>query len=196
MLPKRGAPFRDSASVCVRHKRQFVSHQRWERASLWPSFAREMTMLDDSSHESSLFRDFFSCLSLSQSACLTPLPRVRRPRRRALPRRTPPFRVLAHCLGGRSVAYNWKNVTILGGGFVTGNVFSQAERGLVYARTDVGGAYRFSSRDKAWVPLTDHFSRADANYVGTESIAPDPSDANVVYAAVGTSTASCPATAP
>jgi len=32
----------------------------------------------------------------------------------------------------------WKNVTIGGGGFVTGLIFSPTERGLVYARTDVG----------------------------------------------------------
>ena len=83
--------------------------------------------------------------------------------------------------------YVWKNVVILGGGFVTGVVFSPARVGLAYARTDVGGAYRMNP-DKSWVPLTDHFGRADSNLTGVESIAPDPTDANKVYAAVGTYT--------
>lgn len=90
--------------------------------------------------------------------------------------------------GGGSVAsaaYNWRNVVILGGGFVSGVIFSPAEKGLVYARTDVGGAYR-GSPDGSWIPLTDEFGRADSNLMGIESIAPDPVDPNRVYAAVGT----------
>ncbi|HTA92933.1 MAG TPA: sialidase family protein [Polyangiaceae bacterium] len=147
-----------------------------------------MTVRDNSA----IFPILFACLSVGQSACLTPPPE-------GAPGAASPGASTANttlpgagssAAASGSVAYNWKNVTILGGGFVTGNVFSVAERGLIYARTDVGGAYRFSSHDKAWVPLTDQFSRADSNYVGVESIAPDPSDANVVYAAVGTSTAS------
>ncbi|HWA78626.1 MAG TPA: xyloglucanase [Polyangiaceae bacterium] len=82
--------------------------------------------------------------------------------------------------------YTWKNVTILGGGFVTGVVFSPAKANVVYARTDVGGAYRLDPASKTWIPLTDMFGRADSGFTGIESIAPDPIDANKVYAAVGT----------
>jgi xyloglucan-specific exo-beta-1,4-glucanase len=85
----------------------------------------------------------------------------------------------------QSVPYAWKNVAILGGGFVSGIVFSPLEKGLVYARTDVGGAYRWNGADQSWVPLTDEFGR-DSSFTGIESIAADPVDANRVYAAVGT----------
>jgi photosystem II stability/assembly factor-like uncharacterized protein len=85
----------------------------------------------------------------------------------------------------QNVAYDWKNVTILGGGFVSGVIFSPVEKGLVYARTDVGGAYRWSGADQTWIPLTDDLPR-DSAFMGIESIAPDPVDANRVYAAVGT----------
>jgi photosystem II stability/assembly factor-like uncharacterized protein len=81
--------------------------------------------------------------------------------------------------------YQFKNVVILGGGFVTGIEFSPAKKDLVYARTDVGGAYRWDPQGKVWIPLTDHFDRM-SNYMGIESLAPDPVDPNKVYAAVGT----------
>jgi hypothetical protein len=76
-------------------------------------------------------------------------------------------------------------VVILGGGVVTGIVFSPVEAGIVYARTDIGGAYRFNPADKSWAPLTDFLGKADANYFGVESIAADPVEANRVYMAVG-----------
>ncbi len=92
--------------------------------------------------------------------------------------------------GPNAVAYQWRNVTILGGGFVTGIIFSPIERDLIYARTDIGGAYRYSPKDKSWVPLTDMFGRDAANFWGIESIALDPTNANKVYMAVGTYTQS------
>ncbi len=88
--------------------------------------------------------------------------------------------------GGSVVPYTWKNVVILGGGFVSGIVFSPTEKGLAYARTDVGGAYRWNPASKTWIPLSDEFGRADQNAMGVESIATDPVDPNKVYAAIGT----------
>jgi photosystem II stability/assembly factor-like uncharacterized protein len=88
-----------------------------------------------------------------------------------------------------NVAYNWKNVVILGGGFVSGIVFSPVEKDLVYARTDVGGAYRWNPADKSWIALNDDLGR-ESNFAGIESVAADPVDANKVYLAVGTYTTS------
>lgn len=104
-----------------------------------------------------------------------------------MPALTPPPTPGSVKFGGNT-PYEWKNVTILGGGFVTGIVFSTAERDLVYARTDIGGAYRYNSAEKSWVPLTDGFGREDSNFLGIESIAPDPVEANRVFMAVGTYT--------
>src|SRR3982751_3548234 len=81
--------------------------------------------------------------------------------------------------------YHWTNVTVGGGGFAPGIVFSPVERGLAYLRTDMGGAYRWEDRARAWMPLMDGF--AQGSFFGVESIAPAPVDANRVYAAVGMS---------
>ncbi len=85
-----------------------------------------------------------------------------------------------------TVAYRWNSVAIGGGGFVTGLVFHPREKGLAYARTDVGGAYRWDTASNRWEPLTDWIGADDSNLLGIESIAVDPSDAQRVYIAAGT----------
>jgi photosystem II stability/assembly factor-like uncharacterized protein len=81
--------------------------------------------------------------------------------------------------------YTWKSVVIGGGGFVSGIVYHPKARGLVYARTDMGGAYRWSCSDHQWIPLTDMFDREHADDMGILSLALDPNDANRVYMACG-----------
>jgi hypothetical protein len=49
--------------------------------------------------------------------------------------------------------YVWRNVKVGGGGFAPGIVFSRVERGLVYLRTDMGGAYRWDASARGWRPL-------------------------------------------
>lgn len=85
----------------------------------------------------------------------------------------------------RSEAYIWRNVVIGGGGFVTGIITHPREPGLMYARTDVGGAYRWDSAAGKWIPITDWLGMADVNLTGIESIAIDPSDPNHVFLAAG-----------
>ncbi|MGA9777595.1 MAG: cellulase [Verrucomicrobiia bacterium] len=84
--------------------------------------------------------------------------------------------------------YSWHNVVIGGGGFVTGIVFHPRQKGLIYARTDVGGAYRWDDFTRRWVPLTDWIGAADVNLTGIESLAVDASDPKRVYLAAGTYT--------
>jgi len=103
-------------------------------------------------------------------------------------------RVASLCLGVLLIAagppnataadYVWRNVKIGGGGYIPAIVFSPIERGVAYLRSDMGGAYRWDAKAKNWISLQD--DNPVANYRGVESIAPDPSDPGVVYAAVGT----------
>jgi len=86
------------------------------------------------------------------------------------------------------VPYRYAGVRIGGGGFVSGLAFHPSERGLYYARTDVGGAYRWDDAAKRWVALTDGIEAKDENLLGIDSLAVDPMDAERVYLAAGTYT--------
>lgn len=88
-----------------------------------------------------------------------------------------------------SDAYEWKNVvTGAGGGFVPGIIFNESEKDLIYARTDIGGAYRWNADDESWIPLTDFVGWDDWNKNGVDALATDPVDPDRVYMAVGTYT--------
>jgi photosystem II stability/assembly factor-like uncharacterized protein len=73
----------------------------------------------------------------------------------------------------------------MGGGFVTGFAFSRVEEGVIYTRTDIGGAYRYDRKSRTWTPLTDFFGFDQSNYLGIESMVADPVKADRVYMAVG-----------
>jgi hypothetical protein len=72
-----------------------------------------------------------------------------------------------------------------GGGFVTGIITHPRQKGLMYARTDVGGAYRWDDSAQRWIPITDWMGMADASLTGIESITVDPNDPQRVYVAAG-----------
>ena len=81
--------------------------------------------------------------------------------------------------------YRWANVSLGGGGFVTGVYPHPLQKDLVYIRTDVGGFYRWNAADKSWIPLNDSFGLAQKTYYGGEALAVDPNNANIVYMAAG-----------
>lgn len=79
----------------------------------------------------------------------------------------------------------WKNVKIVGGGMMTGVVFSEAEEDLIYSRTDMGGIYRWQPETETWKPLTDWVGPEMWSNMGCDGIATDPNDPNRVYALMG-----------
>ncbi|MEU7039197.1 RICIN domain-containing protein [Streptomyces sp. NPDC046237] len=84
--------------------------------------------------------------------------------------------------------YVWKNAQVVGGGYVTGLVFNPRAKGLLYARTDMGGAYRWDTAAEQWIPLTDWVGEEDWNLLGIDALATDPVDPDRLYLGAGTYT--------
>ncbi|NYF80799.1 sialidase family protein [Granulicella arctica] len=87
-------------------------------------------------------------------------------------------------------AYDWSNVQIVAGGFVTGILGNPQVPDIRYARTDIGGTYRWDPTTHRWHPLLDFLNTSQFNYIGTESFALDPSNFSRLYLAAGTYTES------
>ncbi|SEL37575.1 hypothetical protein SAMN05216359_10886 [Roseateles sp. YR242] len=81
--------------------------------------------------------------------------------------------------------YTWASLPFGGGGFIDGFLFHPREQGLLYCRTDIGGAYRYDGTARRWLPLLDHLTKPQADLMGVLSLAVDPQDANRLYAACG-----------
>src|SRR4051812_23335034 len=86
---------------------------------------------------------------------------------------------------GSDAPYDWKSVPFGGGGFIDGFVFHPREKGLLYARTDIGGAYRFDPTTRSWIPLLDQLTKSQTDLSGVLSLALDPNDPNRLYVAGG-----------
>jgi photosystem II stability/assembly factor-like uncharacterized protein len=94
---------------------------------------------------------------------------------------------LAACssVRGPTAAYVWDSVAIGGGGFVTAVIPSRSEPGVTYARTDVGGAYRWDAGARRWTPLLDWVSEEQTGYLGVDALAVDPHNAANIYLLAG-----------
>lgn len=93
-----------------------------------------------------------------------------------------------HASQPTAIPYRFTNVRIGGGGYVSGLLFHPSVRGVYYARTDIGGAYRWDQEHGRWQPLTDWIPARDQNLFGIDSLAVDPSDPQWLYLAAGTYT--------
>ena len=65
-----------------------------------------------------------------------------------------------------------------------GIVFNPSQKGLAFARTDIGGAYKLNA-DDSWTPLLDFADNARWNYWGVDALATDPVEPNRLYLATG-----------
>ena len=88
----------------------------------------------------------------------------------------------AHAAGP---AYSWSNVKLGGTGYVPGMIAHPGQQGLFYAKTDMGGAYRYQASTSTWIPLTDWVSAPMGNQLGIDSLAIDPNDTSRLYMVVG-----------
>lgn len=102
------------------------------------------------------------------------------------------FKVFAPIVLGLGVGalavenYQWGNVRFDGGGFVSAVIFHPQAKNVLYARTDVGGIYRFDFENSVWIPLMDFVGENEKGLYGTEAFALDPTDPKRIYVLAGT----------
>jgi hypothetical protein len=84
-------------------------------------------------------------------------------------------------------AASYTSVKWGGGGYVTGLIYHPTSANIMYARTDIGGAYRWNNSNGSWTPITDGlgFGPGESQYHGVESIALDPTNDQMVYMVTG-----------
>jgi hypothetical protein len=90
--------------------------------------------------------------------------------------------VTSSALSGPTV---WKSVKIGGGGYIPGLIFHPTSPNVLYARTDIGGAYRWDQATSSWLSITDGFGTDEGFFHGAESIALDPNDDQRVFMTTG-----------
>ncbi|MCM1261762.1 MAG: endoglucanase [Butyrivibrio sp.] len=81
--------------------------------------------------------------------------------------------------------YEYRNLPIPGGGYVTGFIFHEKKEGILYTRTDIGGTYRFDYGTKSWVSLTDHVTMKDLSETFPIAVALDNANPSRLYIACG-----------
>ncbi|MEN0052553.1 MAG: hypothetical protein AAGC65_02745 [Mucilaginibacter sp.] len=71
------------------------------------------------------------------------------------------------------IPYTWDNVTIGGGGYVTGIVIHPTTANRMYIRTDVGGAYHWDGTNQRWVQMLDGISTIRVDGMALDANKPD-----------------------
>ncbi len=81
--------------------------------------------------------------------------------------------------------YQYKSLSVPGGGFVTGFLFHPNQKDILYCRTDIGGVYRYDFTEDMWISLVDSVTDVEKWKTYPLSIALDPKYPNRLYMAVG-----------
>lgn len=84
-----------------------------------------------------------------------------------------------------TVPYVYKNAPIPGGGYVTGFLYHEKNPGVLYARTDIGGTYRYLYEEGRWVSLIDHVTGENLSETYPIALAVDYEDSNILYIVCG-----------
>lgn len=84
------------------------------------------------------------------------------------------------------LSYRWYNAYLGAEGYVTGIMSHPKDKTQLYCRTDVGGAYRYDTRNGVWYSITDHLTdkAVDPDYRAVLGLAVDPVDTETIYLAV------------
>lgn len=88
----------------------------------------------------------------------------------------------------QQIPYQYRNLPIPGGGYVTGFLFHPKQKNVLYARTDIGGTYRFDFEKRKWISLISHVTQEDLSETFPIALALDDERPNVLYIACGENT--------
>lgn len=83
------------------------------------------------------------------------------------------------------VPYSYRHAPVPGGGFVTGFCFHPGKPDILYARTDIGGVYRYDFTERSWISLMNHVKATQKWESYTLSIALNPAHPEWLYCAAG-----------
>ena len=83
------------------------------------------------------------------------------------------------------IKYEYGNLKIGGGGFVTGITFHPTDSRTLYIRTDIGGVYRYDFDKQTWVYLADKVTADDPAQTYPLAIALDENDPNKLFFTCG-----------
>lgn len=85
----------------------------------------------------------------------------------------------------KEIAYEYRNIPIPGGGYVTGLCYHESMEDILYARTDIGGVYRFEAVKRVWKSLGDHITPGTIEESYPIAIALDDHNSSRLYIACG-----------
>ena len=85
----------------------------------------------------------------------------------------------------KQIPYEYRNLPIPGGGYVTGFLYSEREKDVLYIRTDIGGTYRFDAKTQTWISLIPHVTMEELSETFPIALAIDEEKPGSLYIACG-----------